>query len=195
MARLVGLCAAVVLVSSCFAQAPDFPRALTIQAIGSGVCGSSRPCDVFSAGADVQIVVAVTNITDHSLTYSNLRWGPATEFEVRDEDGNLMPETEELRRLRREFYKDVHWRGHAVPATGSDQQIGDHCWVGPFRDHDTVLQPGKRVSFGATPNRYYDMSRPSVYSLIAKRKNDESAQEWVYSNKITVTVTANKAVR
>jgi hypothetical protein len=56
-----------------------------------------------------------------------------------------------------------------------------------------VLQPGKQVSFGAEPNRYYDMTHPGVYFIVAKRQNDEPPYEWVYSNEIKVTITPEEA--
>ena len=65
---------------------------------------------------------------------------------------------------------------------------GDSAWDGPPFDDLQTLEPGKSVSFGATPNRYYDMSRPGVYSIVAKRLNDELPHEWVYSNEVKVTI-------
>jgi hypothetical protein len=104
-------------------------------------------------------------------------------FEIRDEEGNLARETEKLRKLKEEFYQNGEWRGHRQ---GS-------AWVGPFPDDQTLLQPGKKVSFGAMPNRYYDVSRPGVYSIVAKRQNDERPYNWVDSNEIKVTITPKEA--
>ena len=158
-------------------EPPLYQDALHITAGRSDVptCGTYRRCDFIPLGTDVHVAVLITNVSGHATTFRNLRWAPATEFEVRDADGNLTPETEELLQLKRDFYKEGQW-------------------VGPSFDDQQVLEPGKSVSFEAAPNRYYDMSRPGVYSIVAKRQNDEPPYEWVYSNEVKVTIVAKEEV-
>jgi hypothetical protein len=166
-------CAVAFLTFVCLASAQCFERlTLCIKPIQAS----------YPSGVDVQLVVAVTNISDKPATFRNLRFVPTTAFEVRDEEGNLAPETENLRKAKEEFYQDGKWRGHRH----------ENFWVGPFSDDDTVLQPGKIVSFGAKVNLYYDVSRPGVYSIIAKRKRDSPPYGWIYSNEIQVTITQAK---
>ncbi len=159
-------------------------------------CGTHPRCDIIPAGTDVHVSLLITNVSGHAVTYYNLRWGPATEFEIRDAEGNLAPETEEFLQRKRDFYKDGQWRGHVWghPELDDPRTItGDSAWEGPPFDDQQTLEPGKSVSFGATPNRYYDMSRPGVYSIVAKRLNDEPPHEWVYSNEVKVTIVPNEA--
>jgi hypothetical protein len=159
-------------------------------------CGTHPRCDIIPAGTDVHVSLLITNVSGHAVTYYNLRWGPATEFEIRDAEGNLAPETEEFLQRKRDFYKDGQWRGHVWghPELDDPRTItGDSAWDGPPFDDQQTLEPGKSVSFGATPNRYYDMSRPGVYSIVAKRLNDEPPHEWVYSNEVKVTIVPNEA--
>jgi len=114
------------------------------------------------------------------------------EFEVRDEDGKIAPETEELVKLKRDFYKNGQWRGHIDGSTWPGPVLeppgGDREWVGPLPDDATVLKPGGQVSFSGWPSKYYDMSRPGKYSITAKVCSDEPTREWFYSNEIHVTV-------
>ena len=174
-------------------EAPPYQHALHITAGRTDVpsCGTYPRCDIIPAGTDVNVGVLITNVSDHAVTYRNLRWGPATEFEVRDADGNLAPESEELLQLKQDFYKDGQWRGHVRghPELDDPRKITGHReWVGPLFDDQQTLEPGKSVSFGVMPNRYYDMRPPGVYSIVAKRQNDESPHEWVYSNEVKVTI-------
>ena len=181
--------AIVILGFDCLATAQSAHRpALHIQPVwwpasGFGGCGPfppSHPCDVFSADGDVDIAVALTNISDHPITYRNIRWAPATVFEIRDEQGNLVSETEELQDLKQKYLKNGEWIGRPKRT---------QLWAGPMPDDETVLKPGGLVSWGNCVSRYYDMSRPGTYSITAKLRSDEPTQEWFYSNQIQVTVT------
>ena len=113
--RVLALTTAVVMLSFvCLAEAQSsHPRALSIQPVwippsGFGGCGPApgHPCDVFPAGSDVHIVVLVINVSDHPVTFRNLRWAPAVVYEIRDEEGNPAHETEKLQKLKEEFYAD-----------------------------------------------------------------------------------------
>jgi len=44
------------------------------------------------------------------------------------------------------------------------------------------------VSFSGWPSKYYDMSRPGKYSIVAKVRSDEPTREWFYSNEIQVAI-------
>ena len=136
--RVLALTTAVVMLSFvCLAEAQSsHPRALSIQPVwippsGFGGCGPApgHPCDVFPAGSDVPIVVLVINVSDHPVTFRNLRWAPAVVYEIRDEEGNPAHETEKLQKLKEEFYHNGEWLGHRQ---GS-------AWVGPFPDDDSLL--------------------------------------------------------
>ena len=108
VSRLLACATAVVILGfGCIATAQSYkPRTLRIWAAGPGGCGGlppARPCDVFSADGDVEIGVALANLSEQPVTFRNLRWTGATVFEVRDEDGNLASETEELRKYKQGF--------------------------------------------------------------------------------------------
>ena len=191
VSRVLACATAVVILGLCYVATAqsDQPRTLRIYPVwwgppsGSRGCGGpapAHPCDVFSADGDVDIGVAVTNISGQPITYRNLRWAPATVFEVRDEEGNLASETEELQKLKEKYLKNGEWIG---PPKGTQG------WKGPMPDDTTVVKPGGQVSWGNCLSRYYDMSRPGTYSIIAKLRSDEPGQEWFYSNQIRVTIT------
>jgi hypothetical protein len=123
-----------------------------------------EPCDVFELGREVHIGVTLTNISGHPITYQRVHWfGPPTFFVIRDKSGQVMPEAEELKKLREEY---------------------------PPPD-DMVLKPEGQVSWGVQVNKYWDMSRPGTYSIVAKLRSDEPDQKWFYSNRVRVTLTPN----
>ena len=172
---------AVMLAASVFAASAQsyHPRTLYIQAIRFDVACGSQPRSV-PAGTDVWIGIVVRNISDESITYRNVRWTPSTVLEVRDESGNLVPETEQLQQLKEKYFHDGKWIG---PPPGTQ------WWEGPMPDDTTVLQPDGQISFSFLVSKYYDVSRPGTYSIIAKLRSDEPNYEWFYSNEIQVTVT------
>jgi hypothetical protein len=117
-------------------------------------------CDVFELGSNVHIGITLTNTSGHPITYP--RWfGPPTFLVVRDESGQIMPEAEEFNKLKESY---------------------------PPPD-DTVLKPDGQVSWGVPVNKYWDMSRPGTYSIIAKLRSDERGQTWFYSNQVRVRIT------
>jgi hypothetical protein len=156
------------------------PRMLEIQANRFDVpgCGGNPRCDVFPAGAEVWIGVAIRNISDQPMTYRNIRWAPSIVSEVRDEFGNPVPETEELQKLKKEYFHDGEWIGRR----------GVQRWDGPRPDDITTLKPGGQVSWAISISKYYDVRRPGTYSITAKVWSDEPTRQWFHSNEIQVTV-------
>lgn len=119
-----------------------------------------QTCDVFELGRDVHIGITLTNTSGRPITYP--RWfGPPTFLVIRDKSGRVIPEATELNTLRQRY---------------------------PTPD-DTVLKPNGQVSWGVPVNKYWDMSRPGTYSIIAKLRSVDRGQIWFYSNQVRVTIT------
>jgi hypothetical protein len=185
-------CAMALVLSVLATHAQSYQRrALGISAIrfdvGSCGYGGTLPrCDTYSAGTDVWIGVGVANISDRPITYRNLRWDPSTVLEVRDESGNLVPETEELQKVKQEYFHDGEW---------IERPPGTQWWRGPLPNDTTVLQPGGQLGFSFLVSKYYDVSRPGRYFITAKIRSSEPTREWFYSNEIRVTVIPKAATQ
>ncbi len=112
------------------------------------------------------------NVSDHAINISRLkRHLPPYQIDVRDEAGNLRPETEEVRRLKDEQVKDSQ---NGVPFTGS-------IVFG-------TLKPGESKIERVDISRVYDMNTPGKYTIEVYQTDPES-KTVVRSNVITVTVT------
>ena len=71
---------------------------------------------------------------------------------------------------------------------GSAPPPGTQWWTGPLPDDKNVLQPGQQVSRSFLVSKYYELSRPGKYSIIARVRSDAPIREWFYSNEIQVVV-------
>lgn len=117
-------------------------------------------CDVFELGEDVHIGVTLTNTSGHPITYPNW-FGPPSFLVIRDQSGLVMPEAEELKKVRKQYPPP----------------------------EDTLLKPEGQISWGVQVSKYWDMRRPGTYSIVAKLPSDERGQRWFYSNQVRVTLT------
>ena len=139
---------------------------LLISKNGAAECSPtlSQSCDVFEFGSDVHIGVTLTNISGHPITFQSVRWfGPPTFFVIRDKSSRIVPESEDLKKLREKY---------------------------PPSD-DITVKPKGQVSWGVQVNKYWDMSRPGTYSIFAKLRSDEPDQKWFHSNQVRVTLKPN----
>lgn len=143
---------ALLLMGSGFAQSTQFSFSIR-----------SKP--VFQNGSEVQIFVALTNWSEAPVYVP--RRGPVFgyEYEVRDEDGRLLPETQYFYRL-----KHPDPEGILVNPGGS------------------MVEPGRETGYYVSIGLYYDMSQPGKYSIMVKRKPDNLIDYEMDSNVIEVTV-------
>ena len=125
------------------------------------------------AGSQVQLETVITNVSNHEIKVTEVRsnLGAAGVFhiEVRDERGELAPETESFRTQK--------WCMGVIR--------GDWCQPAASIVSFT-LQPGGRDAQVIEITDYYDIGRPGKYTVQLKREFEKGLI--VKSNITTVTV-------
>jgi hypothetical protein len=119
-----------------------------------------------TVGLDVKLKVIFTNNTGKDIHYSAggpARSGPAFDINVRDAEGNPVPETLYGLKLHG---KDPHpWSGSVFSAT---------------------LHPGKTIEEEVSLSKEFDLSKPGKYTVQVQEKNP--VFQTVKSNVLTITV-------
>ena len=120
----------------------------------------------FQAGSPIKIDITIKNVSDHEIRVEReaiQSMGESThEFDVRDSNGNPVPET----RYYRRFKDPLTWHNY----------------------RRSILAPGGTAKDEVTLNKLYDLSIPGEYTVQARRHNDFYSGEWVKSNTIKITV-------
>jgi hypothetical protein len=158
----VSLMLVLLLVASVVAQSPNEPLAITISPSSDGISSGS---DELKAGADVRVIVTLTNQSDRDIT---LRFtSPMCDYavEVRNIAGELAQDTEQKR-----------------TANCVSRLTG--------RNFSKVLKPNQSAKDGIDISLVSDMSQPGEYSVQVMRKAPkEFGEPTVKSNTIKMTLT------
>jgi hypothetical protein len=125
----------------------------------------SMPQDTVSTRSEIQLMIKLTNATDHEITLFDTDQYCDYTVEVRDSNGQSAPETEKKRKLR-----------CAEPVAGKVIIV--------------KLKPGEHHEVLIFVSDLFDMTRPDKYTVqVAREIPKEMGQGQVKSNKIAVTVT------
>lgn len=148
----------------------ESPLVLTIAASDNPVVegsGEHKP------GAPIFLLISLTNRSNSTVPISSFDSDNYI-VSVRDESGNLLPEREEIVKVRR--------------ARGDPSN--------PLHDRPTIKGLSGELKAGATAKQsveishYYDLSRPGKYIVqVSRRLPEKLGRGIVTSNAITVTVT------
>ncbi len=126
----------------------------------------STPRETVKNGSNLELLVKLTNNTNHEITLSSRNTYCDYTFEVRDSKGHSAPETEQKRKLNCSAYADS----------------GRHVII--------QLKPGEHHEDLIFMNYLFDLSRPDKYNVWLTRDiPKELGQGQVSSNTIAVTVT------
>ena len=123
--------------------------------------------EVVKLGSPVSVQVTKTNQSDHEINNSRLRsFSGPYEIEVRDDQGNVRPETEASRRAK----KSANSNPRATRSANFSS-----------------LKPGESERDRIDVARYIDLNQPGKY-IIQLRQFDGDIKTVVKSNTITVTL-------
>lgn len=126
----------------------------------------STPHETVKTGSNLELLVKLTNNTNHEITLSSRNTYCDYTFEVRDSNGHSAPETEQKRRLNCSAYADS----------------GRHVII--------QLKPGEHHEDLIFMNHLFDMNRADKYNVRLTRDiPKELGQGQVSSNTIAMTVT------
>ncbi len=118
------------------------------------------------AGSDIKLTIKLTNDTNHDITLIDMDQYCDYTVEVRDSNGQSVPETEKKRKL--------------------------NCTDNPVAGKviTTKLKPGEHHEYLIFPDVLFDMIRPDKYTVQVSRKiPKELGQGQVKSNTIEIAVT------
>lgn len=168
-------------------------RYLFVTLVTLAVPGVSRAADptisitistrrpVVQLGSELRINIVLKNISSHPIEFwrspSEERGEQSHEVEVRDEQGNKMPETT--------YYRVV--RGKTKDEAPRPDGKFSPMNLGGSNLSKTV-EPGGTFSDGMILNKLIDMVAPGKYTITVRRF-DEATKSYVSSNTITLTVT------
>jgi hypothetical protein len=164
---LIGLCAPPS--ASCQQSAPtapDLSLALT------------APNDVLRGGSPVEVNFVVKNITDHNVEYSCFVLIPCG-LQVHDANGDEPPDAQLHRRFRPGLARSPNISPQEIPMG----RLG----VG-------VLKPGEVQTNVIDVDKWYDLSRPGIYTVQVIRAT-KAGEVWQRSNAITIQVVPAEASR
>jgi hypothetical protein len=119
--------------------------------------------DAVKLGSPVSIEVTKKDISDHEINNATIRGTLPYEIKVRDDQGNLRPETEEFRQIK----KSKNDRSFSVTFAN--------------------LKPGETARDMVDMNKYYDFSQAGKYTIQVSETDPES-KIIVKLNTISVTV-------
>ena len=164
--RLILLATIVACIGTTLAVRAQEPLSIRVRPSHDGI---SPGGGVEKSGSHIYVLVSLTNNSDRNLSTSNVDYSEYYEFDIRDAEGNLAPETEFMQKMRTP--------GHRKITSGL---------VGQYK-------PGENWEEQIRISDYYDMSRPSVYTIQLERKLPvELGMGTVKSNTITITIVAPK---
>jgi hypothetical protein len=126
----------------------------------------STPREAVKSGSDSQLLVKLTNDTNHEITLFSRNTYCDYTLEVRDSNGQSAPETEQKRKL--------------------------DCTANPVAGRLVIikLKPGEHHEDLIFVNYLFDMSHPDKYTVqVAREIPKELGQGQVKSNTIGITVT------
>jgi hypothetical protein len=152
----------------------------------------AAPIAEVGVGAPVPLKLAVTNVPDHKVHFSDSNVSGLVfknqrlrqiDIQVRDADGNLVAETE--------YGKTIQGRSVERPPAKPTSSALPLRPMGPGR-HDTysVLAPGKTFTEESDLSKEFDLGKPGTYTVQAMtRSGDPDAAGPVESNGVTFTIT------
>lgn len=126
---------------------------------------------VVKAGSDVRVDIAITNVSQHEITFLRTpgvgRGELDAELEVTDEHGNATQMTK-------------YWE--SLKKYGIERVEGSRISI--------VLKPGESFKTSVALNKLYDLNRAGNYTIYAKKRvPDYLGGGVVESNVVTITVT------
>jgi hypothetical protein len=126
----------------------------------------STPRETVKTGSNIELLVKLTNDTNHEITLSSRNTYCDYKLEVGDSNGHSAPETEQKRTLNCSAYADA----------------GRHVII--------QLKPGEHHEDLIFMNQLFDMNRPNKYTVRLTRDIPKQlGQGQVSSNTIAITVT------
>jgi hypothetical protein len=190
---------AILVASTCGAsqtQSPSTPRpglALTIRAVDDPVKAgpvTSRPVwhpndlrvvDTVKAGSPVTLLVTLTNKSDKDIRVMLSGAGAEGTYkvEVRDEKGNLAPDT----RL------GILWNGHVDPKDFERLGLTESEILHGGSIVYYLLRAGESITQSLVATALYQMNKPGKYTIRIRKDKSQDDEVFVQSNTITVTVT------
>lgn len=120
----------------------------------------------FEIGSDIQVVALLTNNSDTPVTIPGLNPLWTFVIEVKNENGDTLPEREMLRSLR---------------APRTDQGGGASAG-------GSLVNPGKAAVVYIPLSQYYDFSKTGVYTVALKCRVPKLSQEWLQASPVTIVV-------
>jgi hypothetical protein len=126
----------------------------------------SAPEHVVKVGSELKIRTTLTNVTNHVIRLRDRIRACDYPAQVRDESGNLAPETDYLRSLK------------------------CHARFNESRNILVILRPGESREDEIIINQLFELNSPGNYSVQVSRSiPKELGPEPIKSNVITITVT------
>jgi len=126
----------------------------------------STPRETAKTGSDIQLMIELTNNTNHDITLIDMNQYCDYTVEVRDSNGQSAPETEQKRKLK--------------------------CTDNPVAGKVIIvkLKPGEHHETLVFVNYLFEMTRADKYTVqVAREIPKELGQGHVKSNTIAITVT------
>jgi hypothetical protein len=121
--------------------------------------------DTVKLGLPVSIEITKKDISNHEINNTTIRGTLPYEIEVKDDGGNLRPETEEFRQIKKSKSED---RSFSVTFAS--------------------LKPGESARDRVDVNKYFDFSQAGKYKIQVS-EGDAESKTTVKSNIVTVTIT------
>jgi hypothetical protein len=133
--------------------------------------------DVISAGSEPKLSIVLKNTSDHEIMLGrSVQPGHGElhhDVEVRDDKGDLAPETE--------YHRKIKGRLSATPGKAPPPpNVRSDIFI--------PMKPGETRNDDLTISKLYDLSKPGKYTIQVSRF-DEDTKGVVKSNTITVSVT------
>jgi hypothetical protein len=133
--------------------------------------------DSVNAGSRVDVIVTLTNTSNHDIWLVRLRSGADSKIDVRDANGKLAPDTSFG------YLRNGHVAQSALDETRfSTNDLTDNG-VGE------MVKAGQTTKWSMNAGKFYDMSHPGMYRIRIEREDPEDPKIIVKSNTVTVTVT------
>ena len=159
---LVLLTAIVAILGARLAQCAQQALAITVSESHDGI---SAGTGIEKAGSPVTVLVTLTNHSKRTVSSSLIDYDEYCTIDVRDVQGNSVPETEYLRKLRAPGRRKS---GHGLTSQ---------------------YKPGETWQEKVPITDYFDVSRPGKYKIRLERQlPEEPGKGSVKSNLLTVTV-------
>jgi hypothetical protein len=168
--REAKLGAPVVARSAIFVEGAQPPFSISLASSDDAIMTSSG---IHRAGSPIFLLVKLANNSNKTISISSFD-SDSYAMDVRDEHGNPVPETNEVRRMREE---------RSAPANSLRGRKTSKGLIGEMKPHTATSET-------LEVNKYYDMSCPGKYTIrLTRQLPEELGSGVVESNAITVTVT------